>query len=101
MSGKHDDPYVKPADPTVAAVVRRQTGVAWSRARGLCAEGRVTIDGERCLDPARRVAPGMRVDVDPTAPKRETGPLVRHAIVFFDRDVVVVDKPGGPAQRCR
>jgi 23S rRNA pseudouridine1911/1915/1917 synthase len=92
-NGDHRD--TKPAAPTIAAVVRQQTGVAWSRARGLCAEGRVTIDGERCLDPARRVAPGMRVVVDPTAPKRETGPLAKSAIVFFDRDVVVVDKPVG------
>ena len=45
-------------DPTVAAVVRKQTGVAWSRARSLCAEGRVTVNGERCLDAASRVPPG-------------------------------------------
>ena len=37
---------VKSPEPTVAAVVRQQTGVAWSRARRLCTEGRVTlIDG--------------------------------------------------------
>ncbi len=84
-----------PADPTIAAVVRRQTGAAWSRARGLCIEGRVTIDGKRCLDPATRVAPDMIVAVDPTAPKRDSGPLARGAIVFFDGDLVVVDKPAG------
>ena len=32
----------KSDEPTIAAVVRQQTGVAWSRARGLCIEGRVT-----------------------------------------------------------
>jgi 23S rRNA pseudouridine1911/1915/1917 synthase len=84
---------VKSPEPTVAAVVRQQTGVAWSRARRLCTEGRVTVNGERCLDPAARVAPGALVAVDPQAPKLRTGVLAESAIVFCDRDVVVVDKP--------
>ncbi len=86
---------VKSPEPTVAAVVRQQTGVAWSRARRLCTEGRVTVDGQRCLDPASRVAPGTVVAVDQRAPKLRTGPLAESAIVFCDRDVVVVDKPAG------
>ena len=49
---------MKSPEPTVAAVVRQQTGIAWSLARRLCTEGRVTVNGERCLDPASRVAPG-------------------------------------------
>jgi len=81
--------------PTVAAVVRQQTGIAWSRARRLCTEGRVTLNGQRCLDPASRVAPGTVVAVDQRAPKLRTGPLAESAIVFYDRDVVVVDKPVG------
>jgi 23S rRNA pseudouridine1911/1915/1917 synthase len=85
----------KASEPTVAAVVRQQTGVAWSRARGLCVEGRVTVNGQRCLDPAARVSPGMVVAVDQTAPKLRAGPLAEGAIVFYDRDVVVVDKPAG------
>jgi 23S rRNA pseudouridine1911/1915/1917 synthase len=82
-------------EPTVAAIVREQAGVAWSRARALCTEGRVTVDGERCLDPAARVEPGAVVVVDPHGPKLQTGALTRAAIVFFDGDVVVVDKPAG------
>ena len=81
--------------PTVAAVVREQTGVAWSRARKLCTEGRVTVDGQRCLDPATRISPDAVVVVNEHAPKVEKGPLQRDAIVFHDRDVVVVDKPAG------
>ena len=81
--------------PTVAAIVRQQTGVAWSRARALCAEGRVTIDGQRCLDAAARVPPGAVVVVDERAPKLRTGALADSAIVFADRDVVVLDKPAG------
>lgn len=81
--------------PTLAAVVREKTGLAWSRARKLCEDGRVTVGGERWIDPARRVAPGLEVVVDPHGPKRRRGPLPEEAIVHFDRDVVVVDKPAG------
>ena len=86
---------MKSPDPTVAAVVRQQTGVAWSLARRWCTEGRVSVNGQRCLDPASRVAPGIVVAVDQRAPKLRTGPLAASAIVFCDRDVVVVDKPAG------
>ena len=88
-------PLASDSLPTVAAVVREQTGVAWSRARRLCTEGRVTLDGERCLDPAMRVAPGSVVVVDQEARKLRGGPLPESAIVHFDRDLVVVDKPVG------
>lgn len=81
--------------PTVAAVVRTQTGVAWSRARDLCAEGRVTVNGQRCLDAAARVSPDAVIVVDERAPKLRMGPLAESAIVFSDLDVVVVDKPAG------
>jgi 23S rRNA pseudouridine1911/1915/1917 synthase len=86
---------LRPTDPTVAAIVRDQTGVAWSRARDLCTEGRVTVNGERCLDSALRVPPGAVVVVDERAPKLRPGALPESAIAFFDRDVVVVDKPAG------
>ncbi len=81
--------------PTVAAVVREQTGVAWTRAKKLCFEGRVTVNGERCLDPAARVPADAVVVVDKFAPKIEKGPLAKTAIVYSDRDVVVVEKPSG------
>jgi 23S rRNA pseudouridine1911/1915/1917 synthase len=86
---------MKSPAPTVASVVREQTGVSWSRARSLCTEGRVTVDGERCLDPARRVLPEAIVAVNEHGPKIAKGPLAKDAIVFFDRDLVVVDKPPG------
>jgi 23S rRNA pseudouridine1911/1915/1917 synthase len=82
-------------NPTVAAVVREQTGVSWSRARNLCTEGRVTVDGERCLDPATRISPDAVVAVNEQGPKLDKGPLAKSAIVHSDRDVVVVDKPAG------
>ena len=86
---------VKSLGPTLAAVVRQQTGIAWALARRLCIEGRVTVNGERCLDPASRVEPDTVVAVDQRARKLRTGPLAESAIVFYDRDVVVVDKPAG------
>src|SRR5581483_6602699 len=82
-------------DPTLAALVRAQTGVTWSRARALCAEGRVSIDGQPCLDPAVRVPPGAVVTVDRAARKIRARALSENAIVHFDRDIVVVDKPAG------
>jgi 23S rRNA pseudouridine1911/1915/1917 synthase len=81
--------------PTVAAIVREQLGVAWSKAKQLCIDGRVTVDGERCKDPAARVRKDAVVVVDPYAPKQRAGPLPESAIVHHDRDVVVVDKPAG------
>lgn len=82
-------------EPTVAAVVRAQMGVAWSRARALCVEGRVSVDGERCVDPTFRVSRDAVVVVDERAPKFRTGPLAESAIAYFDGDVVVIDKPPG------
>jgi len=86
---------LRPTAPTLAAIVREQTGAAWSRARDLCAEGRVTVNGERCLDSALRVPPGAVVVVDERARKLRPGALPESAIAYFDRDVVVVDKPAG------
>lgn len=83
------------ADRTVAAVVREQTGFAWSRAKKLCSDGRVTVNGARCTDPAARVSPDAVVVVDQWGPKHRPGPLPEESIVFVDRDVVVVDKPAG------
>ena len=82
-------------DPTVAAVVRERTGVSWSRARQLCSDGRVSVDGAMCRDPAARISPQAAVVVAQHGPKAEGGPLSRGAIVHHDRDVVVVDKPAG------
>jgi 23S rRNA pseudouridine1911/1915/1917 synthase len=90
---RNDKPVAQ--NPTIAAVVRERTGVAWTRARQLCADGRVTVDGERCTDPATRIAPDAMVVVDQHGRKHRAGPLPGSAIVSFDRDIVVVDKPAG------
>jgi 23S rRNA pseudouridine1911/1915/1917 synthase len=84
---------------TVAAVLRRQLrqdpgGPSWEQVRRLCSTGKVFVDDERALDPARRVRAGQRVSVNQTAPKPDpTPPGFR--IVFEDGHIVVVDKPSG------
>lgn len=85
------------ADATLAAVVRASIeGASWSQARRLCQSGRVQLDGETISDPARRVAAGCELVVDPQAPGRpKTGSLPPEAVVHVDRDIVVVDKPAG------
>jgi 23S rRNA pseudouridine1911/1915/1917 synthase len=80
--------------PTLAALVRAKLGISWSKAKALCEQGRVTVDGERVLDPAARVMADSDVVVDPHAPKvRPRGPLPEGALVAVERDFVVVDKP--------
>jgi 23S rRNA pseudouridine1911/1915/1917 synthase len=84
---------------TLAAVVRQRLGadggveVPWSRARGLCTRGKVTVDGAAALDPAVRVKRGQRVIVDERAPIPK--PESAATIVFEDAHVVVIDKPTG------
>jgi len=95
LSRVRDPPTHPDRAPTLAEMVRAQTGMAWSRARRLCEEGRVLVDGVRCTDPATRLAPGAAVAVDERAQRLRTGPLVATAIVYVDRDVVVLDKPPG------
>ncbi|MFO0694397.1 MAG: RluA family pseudouridine synthase [Polyangiales bacterium] len=85
----------RPSEPTVAAVVRGRLDVSWTRARELVETGRVTVNGVLCRDPALRVPPGAEVVCDPKAPKLRRGVLPDEAIVYADRDVVVVEKPAG------
>jgi 23S rRNA pseudouridine1911/1915/1917 synthase len=84
-----------PGQPTVAALVREKTGFAWRRAKQLCVDGRVTVNGERCTDPAARVPADAVLQIDERGPKQREGALGDSAILSFDRDVVVVDKPAG------
>ncbi len=83
------------AGATLAAVVRELFAIPWSKARALCESGRVRVDGAPALDGAVRVAKGARVEVDPTAPKRQKGVLPRESILHADADVLVVVKPAG------
>lgn len=81
------------AGQTVAAVVRALLGgVPWSRARTLCAEGRVLREGQPATDPAQRVREGETLEVRTTGHRpRDPEINLRHV----DPDLVVVDKPAG------
>jgi 23S rRNA pseudouridine1911/1915/1917 synthase len=80
---------------TIAAALRAQLpGESWERIRKLCTTGKVFLDDERALDPARRVRAGQRLSLDRAAPRPDpTPPGFR--VVFDDAHLVVVDKPSG------
>ncbi len=79
---------------TLAAALRAWSpGLTWSKARTLCARGKVTVDGEPALDPTLRLKRGQKIAVDERAPSHK--PPVRAPIVFEDAHVVVIDKPTG------
>jgi 23S rRNA pseudouridine1911/1915/1917 synthase len=80
---------------TVAAALRRQlSGQSWEQIRRLCTTGKVFVDDERALDPARRLRAGQRVSLNRTAPRPDpTPPGFR--LVFEDAHLVVIDKPSG------
>src|SRR5689334_18281542 len=87
------------AGSTLAALVRGGGGepalMAWSAARQLCTRGRVQVNGAVETDPARRLARGDVVRVDPRAPALRPDAFDPNAILYVDNDVVVVDKPAG------
>jgi 23S rRNA pseudouridine1911/1915/1917 synthase len=83
------------AGATLAAVLRRQmAGRSWNEVRALCTSGKVRVDGDVALDPALRLAEGMRVALSMTAPRpRPARPGFR--IAFEDAHLVVIEKPEG------
>jgi 23S rRNA pseudouridine1911/1915/1917 synthase len=97
-----DDPTVKTfpvlpaqANQTLAAALRRWLpGQSWAQVRKLVESRRVSINGNLCLDPARRLKAdeSVRVTSHPKAvPPREEDVRIRH----LDTHVVVVEKPAG------
>jgi 23S rRNA pseudouridine1911/1915/1917 synthase len=70
--------------------------LSWSQARRMVEARRVKLDGEVCLDPARRLREGVVVEVlgkPATPPKQHELVAVR----YLDEHVVVVEKPSGVA----
>ena len=90
---------------TLSGVLRvRLRGLSWNQVRRLIESRRVTINGELCLDPARRLREGQVVEIlDRPAPKPRQHEAVK--IVHLDTHIVVVEKPAGistvrhPAER--
>jgi 23S rRNA pseudouridine1911/1915/1917 synthase len=80
---------------TLAALLRQQLpGQSWNQVRRLIDTRRALVNGELCLDPARRLKEGETVELlaRPAAkPRQEEAVVVRH----LDEHVVVVEKPSG------
>ena len=80
---------------TLAALLRaRMPGVSWSRIKALIDARRVTVGGDLCRDPARRLKQGDVVELlaRPLPPPPSPEQIVlRH----LDDHLVVVEKPAG------
>src|SRR5437899_1757017 len=80
---------------TLAAVIRANLqGPSWTQIRRFIETRRVRINGELCLDPARRLREGQVIEIlDRPAPKPRQPESIK--IVYLDTHLVVVEKPSG------
>jgi len=84
------------AGQTLAGAVRAGYGeLPWSRARELCRRGKVRVNGEVETDDARRLRTGDELAVEPAARRVHAQRLPSEAVLYCDRELVVVDKPAG------
>jgi 23S rRNA pseudouridine1911/1915/1917 synthase len=94
------EPFAIPAEQaglTLAAWLRlRLPGQSWNQVRRLVESRRVRIDGELCLDAARRLREGVRVELlaRPAPRPRQAEALL---LCHLDEHLVVVEKPSGVA----
>src|SRR5579859_7726926 len=80
---------------TLAALLRqRLPGQSWNQVRRLIETRRARVNGELCLDPARRLKEGETVEL---LPRPAAKPRSHEAIVirYLDDHLVVVEKPSG------
>lgn len=85
------------AGKTVAAVLRSMSpSQSWNQVRALIAGRRITINGDLCHDPARRVKVGETVGI--LAQAKALKPGDRNIVIrYLDSQIVVVEKPAGMA----
>lgn len=80
---------------TLAALLRELlSGQSWTDVRRLVEVRRVQLNGELCLDPARRIKEGDQFELlakPLPAPKHDDNIRIRH----LDEHLVVVEKPSG------
>src|SRR5262245_45171271 len=90
---------------TLAAIIRQlRSDLSWSQIRRFIQARQVKINGELCLDPARRPKEGDTVEIlaRPAAKPPSANAIV---IRYLDEHIVVVEKPAGmstvrhPAER--
>jgi len=77
------------------SVLRTRLGGSWSSVRALIERGKVSVDGERCTSPTKRLRAGTAIAVRPAARRFDPGALADEQIVYVDPHVVVVRKPAG------
>ncbi len=83
------------AGQTVLAALRRaDSALSWRAARELLAARKVTVNGTPCCEEARRLQVGDVIEVL-SKPSRQPPRSNDICIRFFDRDIVVVEKPTG------
>jgi pseudouridine synthase, RluA family len=85
------------AGMTLAAALReRMPEKSWRQVRELCSSGKVTVNGERVVEPAHRLAGGESVAWNmgkPDPRRRVLRPGFR--IVYEDGHLIVIEKPEG------
>jgi 23S rRNA pseudouridine1911/1915/1917 synthase len=85
------------AGATLAALLRSQLpGQSWKQVRQLIEARQAKVNGELCLDPARRLNEGETVELlarPAPRPRQAEAVVIRH----LDEHVVVVEKPSGIA----
>jgi 23S rRNA pseudouridine1911/1915/1917 synthase len=86
---------VEKAGLTLAATLRqRLPGQSWNQVRRLIEARRARVNGELCLDPARRLKEGETVELlasSAAKPRHEVNIIIRQ----LDEHLVVVEKPSG------
>jgi 23S rRNA pseudouridine1911/1915/1917 synthase len=76
-------------------VLRARLGGSWNAVRALIERGKVTLDGERCTSPTKRLRAGSVITVRPAARRIDDGSLTDDQIAYVDPHIVVVRKPAG------
>ena len=82
------------AGPVLAALRNHQPGTSWTAARNLLAARRIAVNGILCIEEARRIHPGDRLEIHAhplPAPPRDADVAILHA----DHHLVVAHKPSG------
>lgn len=82
------------AGPVLAALRGHQPGTSWTVARNLLASRRIAVNGILCIEEARRIQPGDRLEIHARslpAPPGDADVAILHA----DQHLVVAHKPSG------
>ena len=82
------------AGGTLAQAVRGRFGGTWGEVRRLIAARRVQVNGNVCLDPARRLTAGEVVHLL-AAPAAKPPAASQIGVAYMDDSIVVLEKPAG------